>query len=582
MGRVSADAGPRGPSELTNNYDMVVIGAGAAGMTAALVGAICGLRVCLIEQSTQVGGTSAWAAGTLWIPGNCFMPDDEARADTQAARSYLNALVGANSPSEMRETFLGNGPAMLTYLQQHSGLRFKPCPRHADYHPETDGARSGGRPVEAELFDARQLGNSLDQLRAPIAEFMMFRGMMVSKADIDLLLQAGKRWAGTRHAVRLGARYLRDRITYSRGTRLAMGNGLCGSLFFECLKRDVTFALNTTVNSIEPISATSHRVQVSRGGASQPITATRGVVFAGGGFSGNSDARAAHLPKPTPQFTAAFKGADGSSQALALSLGAQLGATCEHNAWWFPSSVITHRDGSESIFPHIIMDRAKPGLIAVNKGGARFVNEGISYHQFARAQYVSGAIPCWLVCDAAFIRRYGLGAVRPGGWGLRRAVASGYVKTAATLASLAELIGVDATGLIDSAARMTRFAASGVDEDFGKGSDSLSRQNGDPTYPGPSPCLGPVAKAPFYAIAVSPADLGTSRGLLTDTHGRLLNAHGESMPGLYAGGNDMQSVMGGQYPAPGVTLGPGMTFAYLAARDCAAGLSDDRGSFDSQ
>lgn len=558
--------------ELAGDYDVVVIGAGAAGMTAALVGAIDGLRVALVEKSAQVGGTSARAAGTLWIPGNHFMSDDEAAADIQQARAYLNALVHDNSPADMRDAFLEHGPAMLNYLQQHTTIRFNPCPRHADYHPEFPGARPGGRPVEPELSDGRQLGKAFDQLRPPIAEFMVFGGMMVSKADIDLLLQAGKRWAGTAHAARLGLRYLRDRITYPRGTRLAMGNALCASLLLECLRHRVTVALNTDVQSIATIADSedsTHRLQIHYAGAPRTITAKLGIVFAGGGFSGSASARATHLPKPTPQYTAAFEGADGSSQALALALGACLGPSREHNAWWFPSSIVPRNDGPDGVFPHIIMDRAKPGLIAVNRDGKRFTNEGVSYHQFARTQYASGAIPCWLVCDARFIRRYGLGAVRPGGAGLRRAVASGYVKTGASLPALAARIGVNPAGLVDSARRMTLYAASGVDEEFGKGGDSLSRQNGDPTVNGPNPCLGPVHTAPFYAVQVSPADLGTSRGLLTDGSARLVNAEGAAMPGLYACGNDMQSVMGGQYPAPGVTLGPGMTFGYVAARDCA-------------
>jgi len=348
-----------------------------------------------------------------------------------------------------------------------------------------------------------------------------------------------------------------------------MGNALCAALLHECLQRQVALALRTKVISIEAIGQLGHRLKLSSSGDSRTLTAARGLIFAGGGFSGNESARRQHMPEPTPEFTAAFEGADGSSQALARMLGAQLGPSCEHNAWWFPSSVVPRGDGSRGVFPHIIMDRAKPGLIAVNRDGQRFTNEGASYHQFARAQYAAGAIPCWLVCDAAFVRRYGLGAVRPGGFGLRRAIDSGYLTRAGSLPELAALIKVNPAGLARSAQRMTQFAASGEDEDFGKGSDSLSRQNGDADYHGPNPCLGPVTTGPFYAIAVAPADLGTSRGLLTDTNARLLDDRDNPVPGLYACGNDMQSIMGGQYPAPGVTLGPVMTFGYLAALDCA-------------
>lgn len=559
----------RSAAELASEYDLVVIGAGAAGMTAALVGALRGLRVVMIEKSAQVGGTSARAAGTLWIPGNHFMTAADATADIEQARTYLNTLIGENSPSNLRDAFLSQGPAMLEYLLTHTQIRFKPCPRHADYHPDASGATPGGRPVEAQLFDGRILASDFDLLRSPIAEFMVFGGMMVSKADIDLLLRAGRNWAGSRHAASLGLRYLRDRLSHRRGTRLSMGNALCASLLNECINNSVGLAMNTVVDSIERIGDSSHRLLIDNAGIRKTLHATRGIVFAGGGFSGSVVARKTHLPDPTPAVTAAFEGADGSSISLAQASGAQLGPSREHNAWWFPSSVVPRADGSTGVFPHIIMDRAKPGLIAVNRAGERFTNEGVSYHQFARAQYEKNAIPCWLIADAKFIRRYGLGAVRPGGVGLRRALTSGYLKSANTLEGLAQRIGIDATGLRDSARRMSQFAASGADSDFGKGTDSLSRQNGDASHSGPNPCLGTVTKPPFYAVEVAPADLGTCRGLLTDDQARLLDKNDEPIAGLYACGNDMQSMMGGQYPAPGVTLGPAMTFAFLAASHCA-------------
>ncbi len=553
--------------------DLLVIGGGAAGMTAALTGSLCGLRTILFEHSDQVGGTSARSAGTLWIPGNRFMTPDDAAHDVAQARVYLDSLVGDRSPAALREAFLEQGPPMLEFLTDKTSIRFKPCPYHSDYHPDLPGARPGHRPVEPELFDARRLGNDFQLLREPIREFMVFGGMMVSKADINLLLAAFRQWEGFKHALRLGARYLGDRISYPRGTRLTMGNALCGALLYECLKNQVRILTRTKVQTIEPAGGGAHRVQYSGDGEVNQLSVRFGIVFAGGGFSGNAGWREQQMPAPSPRHTAAFEGADASSLSLALSLGASLGPSRQDNAWWFPSSVLRRPNGQTGVFPHIIMDRAKPGLIAVDRTGRRFANEGLSYHQFARAQYANDAIPCWLICDAAFMRRYGMGAVRPGGAGLRHALRSGYVMSAPDLPALAAQIGVDAVGLTDSAARMNRFARGGVDEDFGKGSDKLSRQNGDPSTSRPNPCLGPVEKPPFYAIQVWPADLGTSRGLLTDSQARILDDKRNPIAGLYACGNDMQSVMGGQYPAPGVTLGPGMTFAYVAARDSQARAS---------
>lgn len=550
--------------------DVVILGTGAAGLTAALVAAASGLRVTLLENSAQVGGTSARAAGTLWIPGNPFMSADDAAADIEQARHYLDVLVGDDSPSLMRDAFFSHGPAMLNWLTTNTSVRFKPCPFHADYHPELPGSRSGMRPVEPLIFDGRKLGETFTLLRPPIDEFMVFGGMMVSKADIDLLLKAGRSVGASWHALKLVTRYLVDRTRYPRGTRLTMGNALCASLLNECRQHGVELRPGTTVTSVEPTAAGTYQLQLQQDNRSQSIVARRGIVFAGGGFSGNASLRAQHLPRPTPLNTTAFDGANGSSQELARSLGAQIGPSSEDNAWWFPSSIYPRRHGESGVFPHIIMDRAKPGLIAVNRDGRRFTNEGASYHQFARAQYAANAVPCWLVCDHRFIRRYGLGAVRPRGFGLQHAIASGYIQSAPGIDALANAIGVDAANLRESAQRMTRFSQTGTDEDFGKGGDPLSRQNGDPAHPGPNPCLGPVNTPPFYAVQVRPTDLGTSRGLLTNTNGQLLDADGNEICGLYACGNDMQSIMGGHYPAPGVTLGPAMAFAFAAARDIVA------------
>ena len=546
-------------------YDVVVLGAGAAGMTAAFVAASEGARVLLLERTSHVGGTTSRSAGTLWVPGNFSMAGKEAREDLDAARRYLDGLVGDRSDARLREQFLRHGPAMLRYLQQRGSVRFNPCPRHADYHPELEGARRGGRPVEAAVFDGRRLGSRFALLRPPLPEFMVFGGMMVSKADIDVLLNAGGTLANAMHAASLLLRHGRDRLRHPRGTRLTMGNALCAGLLKSVLDARVELVVNAETVRLERTGPTSHSIAIRVAGEERQVASTRAVVFAGGGFSANPQWRQRYLPKPTPAHTAAFEGCDASTLSIALAQGGALGAPRGHNAWWFPSSVVRRDDGTTGVFPHIILDRAKPGLMAVDQRGRRFVNEGVGYHTFGRAQYDAGAVPCWLVCDTRFVRKYGLGPIRPGGQGLHAWTRRGYVVRAPTIEALADAIGVDPAGLRESAARMNAYAALGRDEDFGKGSDPLSRQNGDASH-APNPCLGPIDAPPFHAVQVAPADLGTSLGLLTDEHAQLVRADGRALTGLYACGNDMNSIMGGQYPAPGVTLGPGMTFGYIAAR----------------
>jgi glycine/D-amino acid oxidase-like deaminating enzyme len=563
---VSAVARPGGkrPTALAAEYDVIVLGAGAAGMTAAFVAAREGARALLVEKTQYVGGTSSRSAGTLWVPGNFSMSDEEARSDLDSARRYLDALIGARSDSRLREQFLRNVAPMVRYVQANGAVRFNPCPRHADYHPELEGARRGGRPVESAVFDARALGADFALLRPPPREFMVLGGMMVSKADIEILLDVRRSRANLNHALSLVARYASDRLRYPRGTRLTMGNGLCASLLKSLRVAGATLVTAAEPVRLDRIGPISHALTLRVEGAQHRVASAKAVIFAGGGFSGNAQRREQHLPRPTPAYTAACESDDGTTQTIALAQGAVLGEARSHNAWWSPSSVVPRGDGTTGVFPHIILDRAKPGLIAVDVRGRRFVNEGVDYHTFGRAQYGAGAIPCWLVCDSRFIRKYGMGAVRPGGRGLRGWLKRGYLAQGLTIEALAHAIGVDAEGLRDSAQRMSAFAKSGHDADFGKGSDALSRQNGDATH-SPNPCLGPIDAAPFYALKVAPADLGTSLGLRTNEHAQLLDAQDRLLPGLYACGNDMNSIMGGEYPAPGITLGPGMTFGYLAA-----------------
>lgn len=561
---------------LASEYDVVVLGAGAGGMTAALVAATEGLRVLLVERTAQVGGSASRSAGTLWIPGNFSMDKMEALADVEAARRYLDTVVGERSRTELREQFLRSGPEMLRYLQKHSDVRFQACPKHTDYYPDLPGAKPGRRPVEAQVFNGRKLGKNFGALRSTLPEFMVFRGMMVSKADVDKLLNVRQSLANQRYAAALVLRYAADRLLgYARGTRLTMGNALCGRLLRSLLDAGVTLRLRCAVTRIVQESEASHGLSLDTTEGSHAVRSKRAVVFAGGGFSANSRWRAAHMPKPTPEYTAANESNDATTMELALRLGAVLGAPREHNAWWFPSSVVRRDDGSVGVFPHIVMDRAKPGLIAVDENGRRFVNEGINYHEFSVAQYRHNAVPCWLVCDTRFIQRYGLGAVHPGGRSRDHdaRVRQGYLKRGKTLDDLARQIGVNITGLRSTVERMAQFAATGTDLDFGKGTDRVSRQNGDAENL-PNPCLGAITTPPFYAVEVAPADLGTSLGLVANEHAQLLDAAGGPLPGLYACGNDMNSIVGGTYPAPGVTLGPAMTFGYLAARHIASNSDD--------
>jgi succinate dehydrogenase/fumarate reductase flavoprotein subunit len=277
------------------------------------------------------------------------------------------------------------------------------------------------------------------------------------------------------------------------------------------------------------------------------------------------------MPTPVPQHSLAADSSVGDGIEIAERAGARLDAL-PPGGLWTPASVTHHRDGRTGLFPHLVLDRAKPGLIAVNAAGRRFVDESVSYHDFVEAMFAAHrtkpSIPAHLVCDARFIRRYGIGAIFPGIRNLARFERSGYLVTAPTLDALAAKLGVDAEGLRATVERFNRSAANGEDPEFGKGTRELGRFNGDPAH-APNPCVAPLAHAPFHAVTVWPAALASSSGIATDEHARALDAAGRPIDGLYACGNDMASVMKGRYPGPGTTLGPAITFGYIAAMHAA-------------
>ena len=392
--------------------------------------------------------------------------------------------------------------------------------------------------------------------------------MMVAKDDIPPLLRPFASPRAFAQAARLVLRQARDRLSHPRGTRLVMGNALTARFLLSLRRTGVTLTLNTEVITLLRDGGGVIGLEVEEGGARRTVRARRGVVLATGGFSGSAAWRArlyGHLPI---QESVAFEGNTGAGLDLALSVGGALEADHASPGFWMPVSIWKRQDGTRSVFPHIILDRAKPGLIAVNTAGRRFVNEANSYHDFVlgmlRSNETVPTVPAWLVCDAHFLRKYGLGMVHPGARRLGPVLRDGYLRRAPTLDALAREIGVDAGGLAATVREHNRSAETGRDDAFGKGSNALNRNNGDPAH-GPNPCLGPIARAPFYAMAVHPADLGTSAGLAADADGRVLDAAGHAIPGLYACGNDRASVMRGHYPGPGVTLGPAIAFGYRAA-----------------
>ncbi|RIX83195.1 FAD-dependent oxidoreductase [Acidovorax cavernicola] len=553
--------------------DLLVVGAGAAGMGAALVAAIEGLEVLLCEASTQVGGTAATSAGTVWIPGNHQSRMAGYDDTVDAAREYLRALIGSNSRDDLRHAYLEHAPQVIDYLRQNSKVEFVPCGMHPDYQ-DLPGAAAMGRALAPKAFDGRTLGKAFARVRAPISEFLVLGGMMAGKEDLPRLIGRFRSLPNFLYSASLFLRYAADRIMgYSRGTRLLMGNALVARLFASLRDREVPILFETRLVDLLKEDGAVVGVALQTRERIERVRARHGVILATGGIAHDNAMRQAYLPSRVPTHSLACPSNQGDGLRLAQGAGGAIGdAPASSGGFWTPASV-TRMRGKHwgGVFPHLSLDRAKPGLIAVNAAGRRFVNEAASYHDFVLAMFASNlqapTVPAFLICEQRFVTRYGLGLVYPGvkASDLTKHEAEGYLFRASTLSELAEKIKVSASGLIQTVERYNVHAHKGEDPEFHKGSTTLNRFNGDPSCK-PNPCLAPIEHGPFCAMAVWPAEIACSTGLLTDKHARVLDPRGRPVPGLYACGNDMSSIMDGTYPGPGTTLGPALVFSYLAVQ----------------
>lgn len=548
------------------DYDLVVVGAGCAGMATALFAAIEGMSVLLVERTKWVGGTSAWSAGALWIP-NTHLGKGSGDTPLKAA-NYLEHATGGRSPAALRQRFIDLGPKAVQVLEEHTDVRMRAFPHHPDYLSELPDASTWGRVLECMPFDGRQLGKALSLVRPPIPEFTVLGGMMVDRVDIHHLLNMNRSLSSLAHSIKLVWRHAGDRLRYPRGARLVLGNALVGRLLLSLQKRQVPIWTEAHAEHLMERDGRVEGLTVTIQDRSVQLRARHGVVLAGGGFNDHPVYRRRLIPSGVTH-SPRTGNSPGALLDQAIEMGARLSEPGRSAAFWAPVSVRSRADGSKAVFPHFVLDRAKPGTVVVNAEGRRFLNESRSYHLFGESLLAQGQgrSRAYLIADRKALVKYGLGMVRPGGRGLHPFLKDGYLVEAPDLASLARRLGMDPAVLSATVERMNSFARDGVDSDFQRGSTSYQRNLGDSKVT-PNPTLGVIGQAPFYAVQLQPGDIAASVGLVTDADGRVLSGR-DPIPGLYAAGNDMQSVMGDAYPGPGINLGPAVVFAYatvLAAR----------------
>ncbi|CAM5638354.1 FAD-dependent oxidoreductase [Streptomyces tanashiensis] len=551
-----------------HTYDVVVVGSGAAGMAAAITARLRGLTALVVEKTEYYGGSTALSGGAIWVPDN-FHLDEAGLGDTpEKARAYLDATVGDRVPAARKDAYVAHGPRMVRELHDRTDVRFVYTPGYSDYYPERLGGYPQGRSVEPQVFDFRKLGpeQRATMRRAGLPTY----GLTITSKDFRQLNMVGRTWAGRRTAVKVGAQAVKARL--SGQEPLSLGEALIARMRHSLDTLGGELWLSAPLTGLVEEGGRVTGVRVTRDGRMLTIRANGGVVLASGGFSHDQRLREKHLPAPTStEWSSAAEGQTGDALEPAVALGA---ATDLMDRVWGAPSVVPP-DGKPFF---LVADRGIPGMVIVNQAGERYANEAAPYHEFVDDMYANdrpgaSTVPSWLILDATAKARYIFMGLFPGQAFPKPWLESGFVKRAATVEELAARIDAAPERLRATVDRFNGFARAGRDEDFHRGESVYDRYYGDPTLPRPN--LAPLEKGPYYAVPVHPGDIGTKGGLVTDATARVLREDGSAIDGLYASGNVSSAVMGETYPGPGATIGPAMTFSWLAVDDIARTRSSE-------
>jgi 3-oxosteroid 1-dehydrogenase len=554
-------------------YDVIVVGSGSAGMAAALRASDLGLEVLVVEKTHKYGGTSATSGGVLWIPNHGLPGSDDSREETLR---YLDAVTRGPVRRDRIEAFVDAGPEMLRYFKS-LGIEFFSMP-WPDYFSEAPGARAD-RSVVLPMYDGRKLGDQFPLMREQFTRFKLLNRYSMDFSEAFTISTRAPGWL--RALARVVGRYWLDfgtrRLT-RRDRWFSLGGAVIGPIQEQLMARGVEIRLGTKLDKLVTTDGRVSGVEVSRFGKAYEIEARHGVIICAGGFEWNQELRDRFYTVPgsirwssTPE---------GANEGEALLAGLELGASTEftETPWMVPTMLMPIKDASNFEEIHqAVFDVGRPHGVCVNRNGDRFVNESCGYDRFGNAmledQLKTGAnTPCWLVFDATFRYKFTAGGFMPTAIMPDRSIPidwwDHYIFKADSIAALAKKIDLDPACLENTVGKMNAYARSGEDPEYGRGSTPYDRNFGDATVK-PNPCLGPIDKAPYYAVPINLGDLGTKGGLKADAQARVLDGNDQPIPGLYAAGNASGSPFGNCYPGAGGTIGPAMVFGYIAANDIA-------------
>ena len=557
--------------EWDKRTDFLIVGSGAGAMTAALVAHDIGAETLIIEKSEFYGGSSAMGGGTIWVPANQHMLKEGINDNVEDGLQYLKAVTGGKVKEERLVAYTRQSVKMVQYLKENSDVVFSPMIHYPDYYPNANCSKHGGRTIEPIPFDGLLLKDEFENMRPPHPQVLVMGRLMMTAAEAHKVSSGS--FSGRMLLIWLLLRYLfhfKARLKYKRSTRLTLGNGLISRLRYSLVKRKIPISLNTACCELITENNRVIGVVAESNGKKIRIKANKGVLLAAGGFEKNMEMRKKYQRHPTnSDWSAAHEHNTGD----AIRMGQEVGAAVDmmNDSWWNTTAVVPEKEMAWLL----VMEKNKPGSIIVNSAGRRFTNEGAPYSDVVNAMYKSHesgvpCIPAYLIFDANYRRKNPCGPVMPSivqpDSRLDNSLKEKFLKKGETIEKLSEKIGIPADNLKSTIELFNKQCKIGIDKDYGRGESLFDRYYGDDSVK-PNPNMGPIIKPPFYAIEVWPGDVGTKGGLLTDEFARVINTEGSVIPGLYATGNCSSSMMGNVCPGAGATIGPAMTFGFIAAHD---------------